>query len=334
MANLAPRYRGAFTVAGNAEGVINGIKINIQDYILYNGQTTDIWQKGYIYRWTAEGWEQVPRPTEVGDPTAYLYYQIVSDITDNAPEAIFSTGFINTLITNKGFIKTLTSDKAFIKNLAAEIFSAQDISLKKGGIIQSESFVEGKQGFRLKSNGDLETNNAVVRGKVYAEDGEFKGKVIATSGEFSGKVNATSGSFNGTVNAVNGFFSDINLRGLLSFEEGAKWVIDNKQKTSIYGEMKASELAQRLTNYYTTNLDDNFLCKASGIIRSQPTQQGDTFFGTFIVTGFINGNQNTGWGARGYFTDKGDGFPNKYTMPLNNFINNGDKKIDVSVTLV
>ncbi len=48
---------------------------------------------------------------------------------------------------------------------------------------------------------DNTSGNLVLKGKVYATDGEFTGKVTATSGTFNGVVNASSGIFKGTVQA-------------------------------------------------------------------------------------------------------------------------------------
>lgn len=45
------------------------------------------------------------------------------------------------------------------------------------GTFQSANFVSGVQGYRLLQNGVAEFQNAIVRGTVYATDGEFKGTV-------------------------------------------------------------------------------------------------------------------------------------------------------------
>lgn len=47
------------------------------------------------------------------------------------------------------------------------------------GVFMSSNFVSGVQGYRLLQNGVAEFQNAIVRGTVYATDGEFHGTVYA-----------------------------------------------------------------------------------------------------------------------------------------------------------
>lgn len=55
---------------------------------------------------------------------------------------------------------------------------------------------------------DAETGDVLVRGTIYAEDGEFKGKLIGASGEFNGKVSIAGGKIllndNGSGQLANG----------------------------------------------------------------------------------------------------------------------------------
>jgi hypothetical protein len=67
------------------------------------------------------------------------------------------------------FAKLLVAQNAFIEELQSQI-----ITLKNGGLIQSENFSEGKSGFRIKHNGDAEFNNANVRGHIEADSGYIK----------------------------------------------------------------------------------------------------------------------------------------------------------------
>ena len=72
-------------------------------------------------------------------------------------------------------------------------------------------------------------NDVIVRGMVYAKDGEFTGTVYAKDGEFTGKVNATTGSFSGKITAKEGTIGpfDINNWTLKSTSNGSESV-DNK----------------------------------------------------------------------------------------------------------
>lgn len=69
-------------------------------------------------------------------------------------------------------------------------------------------------------------NDVIVRGTVYAKDGEFTGTVYAKDGEFTGKVNATTGSFSGKIIAEEGTIGpfDINQWTLKSTSNGSQSV--------------------------------------------------------------------------------------------------------------
>lgn len=61
-------------------------------------------------------------------------------------------------------------------------------SIEAGEFVRSSSYVAGTQGWTITGSGYAEFNDAVVRGTVYATDGEFTGKVTATDGLFRGTV--------------------------------------------------------------------------------------------------------------------------------------------------
>jgi hypothetical protein len=65
-------------------------------------------------------------------------------------------------------------------------------SLQTDSYVQSSNYVEGEQGFRINANGSAEFQNAVVRGTVYATDGEFAGDISAATGTFSGGLDVKS----------------------------------------------------------------------------------------------------------------------------------------------
>lgn len=68
-------------------------------------------------------------------------------------------------------------DDAKIANLSASKITAGSIAV--GQYIQSAGYVAGSSGWRVNGDGNAELSNAVVRGTVYATDGQFVGEVIA-----------------------------------------------------------------------------------------------------------------------------------------------------------
>lgn len=68
---------------------------------------------------------------------------------------------------------------------------------------ESDNYQSGNSGWALFENGSAELNNAIVRGTVYAQNGEFGGELKAATGTFSGQLTADA------VNAID----TINLRG-------------------------------------------------------------------------------------------------------------------------
>ncbi|EIT0701062.1 DUF1983 domain-containing protein [Escherichia coli] len=56
--------------------------------------------------------------------------------------------------------------------------------------IQSTNYASGVTGWMINKDGRAEFNNVVVRGSVYATNGEFSGEVYATNGRFTGSVEA------------------------------------------------------------------------------------------------------------------------------------------------
>ena len=63
--------------------------------------------------------------------------------------------------------------------------------------------------FVVTHGGRAILNEAIVRGTIYARDGEFTGKVTATEGEFHGMVYAAGGEFTGTIHANEGEFGGL-----------------------------------------------------------------------------------------------------------------------------
>jgi hypothetical protein len=74
-------------------------------------------------------------------------------------------------------------------------------SLQTDSYVQSSNYVAGAQGFRISANGNVEFQSAVVRGTVYATDGEFSGTVKADTTILGGAATtyASGSGFYGSV---------------------------------------------------------------------------------------------------------------------------------------
>lgn len=72
-------------------------------------------------------------------------------------------------------IANLAVDNAKISSVGVDKLTAGSLSV--GQYIQSSNYTAGTSGWRINSDGTAELSNAVVRGTVYANAGEFKGAI-------------------------------------------------------------------------------------------------------------------------------------------------------------
>lgn len=77
-------------------------------------------------------------------------------------------------------IADLAVDNAKIATVAAAKIAAGSIDV--GNYIQSSNYSAGSAGWRIHGDGTAEISEAIVRGTVYATDGEFSGKVTVGAG--------------------------------------------------------------------------------------------------------------------------------------------------------
>lgn len=73
----------------------------------------------------------------------------------------------------------ITAANAWVEKLVAGTVLAQklfakEITIPEGGVIQSQNFSEGTQGFRIMGNGGAEFNNGTIRGTINATGGKFE----------------------------------------------------------------------------------------------------------------------------------------------------------------
>lgn len=146
VANGTPRYRGVYSVKGLDDGTINGVKMNLNDWVLYMG-ASGAWMPDYCYRWTVSGWEQI----SYNEMDRYM--AALNDITDGRDNGKFMAVFC----------RLLWAQRAMIDRLESEL-----ILIKQGGEIRTVGF-DGRNGsvpgFWLKgADGSIEANNIKTKG--------------------------------------------------------------------------------------------------------------------------------------------------------------------------
>lgn len=104
-----------------------------------------------------------------------------------------SDAFIHRMQVQTAQIYDLAVTNAKIGSLSASKITAGSIAV--GQYIRSSSYVPGVSGFTIEGGGNVEFNNATVRGTIYAGAGTFSGDISAASGNFRGQI--TGGSFGG-----------------------------------------------------------------------------------------------------------------------------------------
>jgi hypothetical protein len=153
--NAMPKFRGVTLNAdtGNTGKITlksgGQITANAGDWVLFMG-TAD-WTKARLYRWYQSVWTML-------DPASNQleYMEALKDITDGAPDGIFSTMFCQLLFAQQAAINTL---------------STQVIRLQQGGKIQSQNYQPSVQGFSIEYSGDAEFNDILIRGNsVFSGD--------------------------------------------------------------------------------------------------------------------------------------------------------------------
>ena len=152
------------------------------------------WIPGRIYIWMGkpeeggDGWHMVPPPSDTNRQNAAFYLIATSDLTEGAPEAVFSFAQVRSLLASSIFADLIDS----FEFVLSERFN-HDGTLRQGSIRSSNYDPsvpqEQRQGFRVKHNGEAEFLNAIVRGHIEADSGTFKGNLEAKSIHITGAVN-------------------------------------------------------------------------------------------------------------------------------------------------
>jgi hypothetical protein len=104
-----------------------------------------------------------------------------------------SDAFIHRMQVQTAQIHDLAVTNAKVVSLSASKITAGSIAV--GQYVRSSSYVPGVTGFTIEGGGNVEFNNAIVRGTIYAGAGTFAGDISAASGNFRGQI--TGGGFSG-----------------------------------------------------------------------------------------------------------------------------------------
>jgi len=121
------------------------------------------WQAGRVYQWTGTTW--VYREPE---SNTALYIACFKDGLE-VPELTKDMGWFGAL-----FARILIAQQAFIEELQSQV-----ITLKRGGLIQSETSTNGERDFIIWANGKVIFNKATIRGRIEANEGYFIGELTA-----------------------------------------------------------------------------------------------------------------------------------------------------------
>jgi len=162
--NLDPpdeRYRGVVAIADLSNtGIVNGERMHPGDFVLFTGVTVGIWWQNRLMQWDGVRWNLLPIE---GNRDKYML--ALNDLTEGAPDGIFSTAFIRTLFADMAMLNVL--DVLCTLRLAA------------GGRIQSATYIPGEDGFSIDSIGNAEFNTGTFRNILITGRSMFQGDIIS-----------------------------------------------------------------------------------------------------------------------------------------------------------
>jgi hypothetical protein len=169
---IVPKYRGVTNIAdtGNTGKVrlTSGVEIamNDLDWVLFMGAAD--WTHARLYRWNGKVslWTAL-EPAQ----NTLEYMEALRDITDGAPDGIFSNVFCQVLFAQQAAINTLAS---------------KVITLLEGGSIQSRDYTPGVNGFSINYDGNAEFNNINIINKAF-----FSGDIVSGPLELNNRNSAS-----------------------------------------------------------------------------------------------------------------------------------------------
>jgi hypothetical protein len=205
------------------------------------------------------------------------------------------------------FAKLLVAQKAFIEELWSQI-----ITLKNGGQIRSENYIEGNSGFKIEYNGGAEFNNLLVRNSAIFESEISSGPLFLSKETpqavvrnfFAGTTADQLKAVIGNSRAVNGQYNNAVIRALrldIQTENptGADvlfWSITNTRVYAVYENGSEVLLAhQRVENKTWLEWDVIIDVNGNWHMTADPKVYNNTtnflslqnyLWFTFIMTGF------------------------------------------------
>jgi hypothetical protein len=191
---------------------------------VYNGMS---WFDGETTRyWTGTEWSQ--DPTHAPTPLIVLATPTVIDGQTVEPGVYMDAAYIRSGTMDFAAIQRATIDWAYItQGLFANQITAIDIQFDK--TLRSTRTIDGEPAIELDgTTGRALLNNAVVRGTVYATDGEFSGKITSDDAFIKGTIagGAARGRWEGS--GLWAYSSDDGYRFRLGRDAGPSldWNID------------------------------------------------------------------------------------------------------------
>jgi hypothetical protein len=144
-----------------------------------------------LYQWDYVNgilqWSPLLPPTETDRQNASKYLLATSDVTDGAPNAVFSFAQIRSLVASAIFTKLLGAGEIELNN-----------EYGGGGRIYSSNFVSGVSGWQITFDGKAEFNDITLRNNINAVGGNFN------------NINVTNGTFN-AISVTSGVFDNITI---------------------------------------------------------------------------------------------------------------------------
>jgi hypothetical protein len=173
--------------------------MNLNDRILYLGPSEGGLVQNRVYRWLGDSWEMLIPPTESNRQNASYYVEANGDVTEGAPDAVFSFAQIRSLVASSIF---------------ANLIGAKNIILNTDGSIQSENYVPGISGFIIYADGRAEFNEMTVRNSIFLNGDIISGPLVLRSEEVMGQeYNFPSGTVYEGIQWSGGTNIQVSVRG-------------------------------------------------------------------------------------------------------------------------
>jgi hypothetical protein len=197
--------------------------MNDLDWVLFTGATVNNWTKNRLHQWheAEKAWTQL-------DParSPMQYMEALKDITEGAPDGIFSTMFCQVLFAQQAAIDMLQSR---LIQITGAIFGGERFSRSGTGVVDNGA---DKPGFLLGADGILEASHAKISGTINATSGRFSDVEISGDSLFQGNITSgplvlSNDSPTGSTYSLNSGASAIAIRNAIvggageSLESGA-----------------------------------------------------------------------------------------------------------------